>query len=233
MLYWGGRKNNQSTTKPDNFEDSPMNVDISDSSEEDTIPIQVDEVEKVSINLGSGMRIVDVGKYTGIFMEDGSDEFVSGIMMITVINEGEDTIQYAEINLQVGEEVAKFSLTTLTPGSRMILLEQSRMEYVSETYSTAVAENVVVFPEPLDLYENQIDIQILDDAINVSNISDGDIGGDIVIYYKNSADDVFYGGITYRVRIEGGLKAGEIKQIVASHFSEKGSTIMFVTCGEN
>ena len=54
-----------------------------------------------------------------------------------------------------------------------------------------------------------------------------------MVYYKNSAEDVFYGGITYRARIEGGLQKGEIRQIMAGHCSKNGSTIMFVTCGGN
>ena len=82
------------------------------------------------------------------------------------------------------------------------------------------------------LYPDQLKLQILDGAVNVTNISGKDIAGDIVIYYKNSAADLYYGGITYRVRIEGGLKAGEIRQIMASHFSDTGSKIMFVTIGQ-
>lgn len=199
----------------------------------ETTPAQLDEVEDVSINLGNGMMITDVGKYTGVYMEDGSNEIVSGVMMITVTNEGENAIQYAEINMPVGDQTAKFSLSTLPVGSTVILLEQNRMAYTAGEYTSAVAENVVLFTEPLSLCENQLKIQVLDGAINVSNISGEDITGDIVIYYKNSAADVYYGGITYRVRIEGGLKAGELRQIMANHFSDSGSTIMFVTCGES
>lgn len=193
---------------------------------------RLDAVEAVSIDLGYGMRITDVGKYTGVYMEDGSDEIVSGVMMIAVTNEGEDAIQYAEIRLPVGDQTACFSLSTLTPGSTMILLEQTRMAYTAGEYTTADVNNVALFQAPLSLCEDRLEIQTLNGAINVSNISGADITGDIIIYYKNSAADVYYGGITYRVRLEGGLKAGEIRQIMASHFSESGSTIMFVTCGE-
>jgi hypothetical protein len=52
-----------------------------------------------------------------------------------------------------------------------------------------------------------------------------------VIYYKNSASDLYYGGITYRIRIEGGLAAGEIRQAMGNHLSESGSAVMFVTIG--
>jgi len=196
-------------------------------------PVQVDDVKEVSINLGKGMRIIDVGKYTGIYMEDGTDEIVSGVMMIVVTNEGEDDIQYAEITMPVGDKTAEFSLSTLPAGSTVVLLEQSRMPYEAGEYTTAVAENVALFSEPLSLCEDKLKIQILDGAINVTNISGADITGDIFIYYKNSAADVYYGGITYRVRLEGGMMAEETKQIMASHFSESGSAIMFVTCPEN
>lgn len=204
----------------------------SKDDEQDNVPAQLDELQETSINLGSGMKIKEVGKYTGVFMEDGSDEVVSGVLMITVKNEGEETIQYAEISLSVGEKEAKFSLSTLTPGSTVLLLEQNRLEYVKGDYITAIAENVVLFSEPLSLCEDKLKIQALDGVINVSNISGQDIDEDIIIYYKNSADDIFYGGITYRVRIEGGLKQNEIRQLAVSHFSQSGSKIMFVTCGE-
>ena len=65
--------------------------------------------------------------------------------------------------------------------------------------------------------------------MNITNISGNDITGDVVIYYKNASSDMLYGGITYRVTVTGGLKAGEIKQLTGSHFSASGSRIMFVT----
>lgn len=198
-----------------------------------TAPARLEEDQEISINLGTGMCITHVGKYTGLYMEDGSDEIVSGVMMIAVTNEGENDIQYAEISLPVGDRTAYFTLSTLPAGATVILLEQNRLAYEPGIYNTAIAENVVVFSEPLDLCEDRLKIQILDGAINVSNISGGDIPEDIVIYYKNSAEDVYYGGITYRIRLEGGLKAGEIKQIMASHFFESGSSIMFITYGDN
>lgn len=195
--------------------------------------VQLDSLKDVNINLGTGMYITSVGKYVGVYMEDGSNEKVSDVLMITVQNKGEEAIQYAEIIMPAGKEDAYFTLSTLTPGSTMILLEQNRMNYADEDYTTAIAQNVVVFSEELSFCKEQVEIQILDGVINVSNISGGDIDGDIVVYYKNSAEDVFYGGITYRARIEGGLQKGEIRQIMAGHCSKNGSTIMFVTCGGN
>ena len=205
---------------------------VTDAAEETVnTPARVDELEEVSISLTHGLRITDVGSYTGVYMEDGSDEIVSGVMMIAVTNQGENAIQYAEITLPVGDRNAVFSLSTLPVGSTVILLEQNRMAYAAGEYTTATASNVALFSAPLSLCEDQLEIQILDGAMNITNISGADIAGDIIIYYKNSAADVYYGGITYRVRLQGGMKADEVRQIIASHFSDSGSTIMFVTCG--
>ena len=232
-LWWVKNKDWEEVPGPT---DAPSETSGAIASEPEktpeTKPVQVEDVEPVSINLGYGLRIMDVGKYTGIYMEDGSDEIVSGVMMIAVTNEGEDAVQYAEITMPVGGETAKFTLSTLPAGSTVILLEQNRMPYTEGSYTEAVASNVALFREPLSLCEDMLEIRILNGAINVTNISGADITGDIVIYYKNSAADVYYGGITYRVRLEGGLKADEIRQIMANHFSESGSAIMFVTCGD-
>jgi hypothetical protein len=82
-----------------------------------------------------------------------------------------------------------------------------------------------------DLCEDQLKIQSLDGAMNITNISGKDITDNIVIYYKNAAADLLYGGITYRVTIRGGLRADEVRQISVSHFSATGSRVMFITIG--
>ena len=53
--------------------------------------------------------------------------------------------------------------------------------------------------------------------------------GDIYIYYKNFSGGIYYGGITYRVKIEGGLKSGEIRQLMSTHYYEEASEILMVT----
>ena len=193
---------------------------------------EVEQLEDTAVHLDAYMTIVNVASYTGAFVEDGSNEIVSGVLMLVVENISENDIQYAEITLPTAAGEAKFSLSTLPAGESVVLLEQNRMAYTgSEDVTKAVSDNVAVFSEALSLQEDRLKLQILDGAINVINISGADIDGDIIIYYKNAAADLYYGGITYRVRIEGGMKADEIKQIMASHFDQAGSRILFVTVG--
>lgn len=197
-----------------------------------TEPVQIQIPEDVNINLGYGLEITDAGSYTGIYMEDGTDDTVSGTAMIVVTNTSDQALQYAGITVSAGERTLEFSVSTLPAGESVLLLEAGRQEYVQgETFASAVAHEVVFFDEPLSLCEDQLEISALDGAMNVTNISGQDITGDITIYYKNASADLYYGGITYRARIEGGLAAGEIKQIMTEHFSASGSEVVFVTAG--
>lgn len=198
---------------------------------ETTLPAPLTEV-KNSVNLGYGIYVTDIGPYTGMYMEDGTDEIVSGVLMLVVQNNGEQDIQYAEITMDIGEEQASFSVTTLPVGESMVLLEKNRMAWDETVDYSAIlpkVENIAYFQEPISTLEEQLKIQIVDGAINVTNISEEDITGTITIYYKNAAADLLYGGITYRISMEGGLTSGEIRQVMTNHASDTGSRIMFAT----
>lgn len=190
--------------------------------------------ELQNVNLGYGIQVTDMGSYTGMYMEDGTDEIVSGVLMLVVENTGEEDIQYAQITMDFGEQQAAFDLTTLPAGATMVLLEKNRMQWEDSMESGTVlpmVQNVAYFQEPISTMEEKLKIGIVDGAINVTNISGEDITGTIAVYYKNAAADIYYGGITYRIQIQGGLKADEIRQVMTNHASDTGSKILFVTIG--
>ena len=183
------------------------------------------------MNLGDGIFITGIGSYSGAFMEDGSNESVSGILMITVENRSEKTLQYGEITLSGNGTTANFNVSTLPPQGTAVLLEVNRQKYVSdELFSYYALEKRIFFDGDLSLCEDKIKIGCLDGKLNVTNISGKDMEGDVVIYYKNYLDGIYYGGITYRTSVSGGLLSGEVRQISASHYSSAGSAVMFVTC---
>ena len=45
---------------------------------------------------------------------------------------------------------------------------------------------------------------------------------------ENKKDDIYYGGITYRAIIEGGIEKDGVKQITTKHFTVDGSEVVFV-----
>ena len=198
-------------------------------------PQEIASAVENAVNLGYGLFVTDIGSYTGIYMEDGSDQVISGVLMLVLKNNGDQDVQYAEINMTIGEQTAVFTVTTLPVGESVILLETSRMQWNRDVDYNAILpkiENIAYFQEPISTQEDKLKISIVDGAINVTNISGEDIPGNIVVYYKNAAKDLYYGGITYRITVEGGLKAGEIRQVMTKHSSDTGSRIMFATIAQ-
>ena len=186
-------------------------------------------------DVGNRLCVTNIGSYNGKYVEDGSDEEVSDVLMLKLQNRGEEPVEYAVLQMQINDTVAEFTVTALMPGAEVILLEKNRMEFDPDFdyLSTPVScVNYAKYLNPLELYEDQLQIQVLPGAVNVTNISDTDIPGNITLYYKNKENGVYLGGIAYRITIEGGLFAGEISQKMATHISDDNSEILFVTISE-
>lgn len=177
--------------------------------------------------LGDNLYITDIGNYTGAYMEDGSDEILTGILMIVLKNEGEAALQLARISLVYADFTANFEVTNLPAGESVVLLEKNRHPYVSDRYLRATTENVVFFQEPMSLQEDKVKITGTKGFLEVENLTDETMG-QIYIYYKNSAADLLYGGITYRARVDSGLKAGKKTTVQTNHFNPKTCTILNV-----
>ena len=180
------------------------------------------------MDLGYGLKITDWGKYTGMYMEDGSNEVLADVMMIVVENNGDQDIQLAEIAAEAESGSYAFQLTNLAVGERAVLLDLGRKASTADLTGASI-EKVALFEEPMSLCEDQILVSGMDGMVNVQNISDEDITGEIYVYYKYAAEDIYYGGITFRIRVEGGLKAGEIRQIPAGHYNAGGCAVVQVT----
>ena len=202
---------------------------IPQESEETAVPEETEE-EPYLLAVDSSIRVLEIGSYTGAYMEDGSDDAVENILQITVKNMGSEPLQYSKFRLisDSGEE-ALFEMTTLFPGEKMTVLEANRKTF-DETveYSSVKSENLAYFQYEPSLQEDKLQIQPLDGGFNIKNISDEDISGKIVIYFKDYSDGRYVGGITYSGTIQGGMKAGEIRQIMTSNFTAEGTKVVFI-----
>ncbi len=196
------------------------------AGETETIPATTAPVFQ-PIDLGQGLIITDIGSYTGAYVEDGSDEVVSGVLMAILENTSEEALQYARISLMFGQTEAQFAVTNLPAGEKVVLLEQNRLdcpETVPDSFSTAD----MLFLPSFEMYEDMFAITGEKGLLTIENLSGTDISGDIYVYYKNSAQDLYYGGITYRAKLSG-LKAGEQGIAQATHYNPTGSTILMVS----
>lgn len=191
-----------------------------------TLPVQThapsdagaETVPALPMDLGNGLTVTDAGAYSGVYMEDGSNESVSGVFMIRVRNDSDADLQYGEILLREGEASWRFQVTNLPAGREVILLEQDRSPVPEELPGEASVQNLAWFSDAMSAREDMFRITGARGVVNVENLSDRSIAGDIYVYYKYVSEELFFGGITFRVRIEGGLEAGEIRQIPSGHF---------------
>lgn len=201
---------------------------------ETTVPATVPAVTEAAlsldqpIDLGGGVYLEQVKSYTGTYMEDGSDQVVSDVMMILVNNMSGSDIQLMNIELTYPEGTFYFQLTNLATGGKAVLLEKNRAPMPRSTPTNAVATNTALFKTPMTADFERFEISGADGVLNVKNISGGDITGNIYVYYKYKIQDLFYGGITFRVQIEGGLKDGEIRQIMTNHYNPENCEIVMI-----
>lgn len=181
-------------------------------------------------DLGDGVVIWSVSGYTGSFVEDGSDREVENVIQLRVENTSEEDIQFLRIRAEQGENTAYFDITTLPAGSAVDVQESSGEEYAGWmekcTYSI---ENLAYFREDRSLYPDLFRVTAGDGVISVENHSSQDITNDVYVYFKNMDDDIFAGGITYRVKFSGGIPSGETVQEQSIHYRSDNSRIMYVT----
>lgn len=188
--------------------------------------------ESSAVILTDGLQLLQTGSYAGIYMEDGSDEAVADVMMVILENTGDQDIQLARIRLEYADFTAEFEVTNLPAGEKLVALEKNRHSGVSEDYQSASVTDLVYFPAAMSLGEDTLQITGGNGVLEVTNVSGEDITGNIYIYYKNSASDLLYGGITYRVEIRDGLPAGGSIQVISGHYSPQSSRVVMVDWGE-
>lgn len=183
------------------------------------------------IELEEGLVISAMSEYTGIYMEDGSDETVSGVMMVVLTNHTDEDLQYAQITVSFEEGDRHFDVTNLPSGCSAVILEKERLSMLDSEPISSDIENVVYFSEPMSTNADQILISGVSGIMNVQNVSGQDLDGDIYVYYKYYESGYYYGGITFRVKVEGGLSAGEVRQLSVGHYDPDRCEIVMITTG--
>lgn len=180
------------------------------------------------MDLGFDLKLHSFDTYAGIFMEDGSDEIVTNVARVLLTNQSQEDLQYAQITVTYADEVCNYTVTNLPAGASVVLLEQARKPLPEGEPVAVTVDNVAFFQAPMNPHKDVIEISGVSGIMNVKNVSDTDITGDIYVYYKYTAANLYYGGITFRVRVQGGLGAGQIHQGVTTHFDPDRCTIVDV-----
>lgn len=186
--------------------------------------------KKYIASLGDEIFVEESYSYDGNFVEDGSDKEVSNVWTLKVSNYSNQDIQFLRIKAQKDNDVGVFDITTLKANSSVIVMESNALECPSnsEDYQYDV-ENLAYFQTEISLHSDIFKVMAKDNWIKLENISTQDINSDIYVYFKNYEDDIYQGGITYRVKFAGGIKAGATVEMQSQHYSSKKSKILYLT----
>lgn len=170
---------------------------------------------------------------TAEFPEDGSFEEKKDVLTLRVRNESNKAVQLIRIKVTTDKKEMLFELTTLPVNMAVNVFEKSGQTLSkNEKIISISGENRVDFEKSIGLNRETFELDVHDKVINVRNISKNDINSDVYLYYKKKdKDGNYFGGITFRSKIDG-LKAGELKQIPASHFALTDSEVIFLDYGD-
>lgn len=175
---------------------------------------------------GTGLVVDHIDSYTGVFVEDGSDENVENIFAAHIINSSDQNVEYAKIIASLNGTPLSFEISDIPAGAGVTVLESSRTGY---------AEGILTYTDSQTAYtgsfgqmEDQIGTVVGEDnGITVTNLTQEDIPCIRIFYKFASGETEYIGGITYTAKIDG-LEAGGSITIYPSHFSAEGSRIMMV-----
>lgn len=178
------------------------------------------------------LQIQKLAAYSGVYIEDGSDEEIDGVAAILVKNTGDKDVELAWIDAETSAGSYSFQVTSLPAGASAVVMDRNRTAFSEGEIESLQA--TATDPAPFELSEDQIEVVSSDgDEIVLKNITDRIIPT-IRVFYKFYYPDqnAYVGGITYTAAIQN-LGAGETTTIRPSHYSgEAGRIVMIRTYEE-
>lgn len=217
--------------QPDLFEKTPETT-------VDTVGVEAVQPELLAGDITLPLQVTDgislIGLYAAdaVFPEDGSNTETENVLCSALKNTSDKTLEYLTFTLKCGEEIYEFSVTTLPPSSEVYVFEKNAAE-APEHIDELMAETQIklFFAEEPTLMEDELEITVRNGSIDIKNITDVPIKREIQVYYKNTEDGAYFGGITYFLRVPAGLKPGETYNGYAANASVTRTEVMFVKYG--
>lgn len=208
-----------------------------------SIPVETVTAETISQELLSSdvtlpIPIADGITLTGLyaadakFPEDGSNTETENLLCAVVKNDSGKTLEYLTFTLTSGTETYDFSVTTLPPSCEVYVFEKNAAQAPEKiTDLSAECQIELFFAEEPTLMEDQLELTVRNGTIDVKNITDTPTEHEIQVYYKNTENLAYFGGITYFLRVPAGLSPGETYSGYASNASTARTEVMFVKYG--
>lgn len=171
------------------------------------------------------LNCLEISRFTGGFVEDGSDAPVRDVAAILVANNTGKFLELATVTYKIGDRTATFKVTGLPQGKRAWVLESNRMtltegdELVLEDCRETYHSNPVLSTDALAVSRRG-------QALTLTNTSGRKLTN-VAVYYKNTLEDGTYmGGISYLISF-GEMEPGASLTRTADHFNDTSEIVRY------
>lgn len=176
---------------------------------------------------GTSLVIQKIDSYSGIFLENGTDETVDEISAMVLVNNGSVGVEYADITLTQGSRQLQFKATAIPAGATVVVQEANAAAYSSASYSACTAD--VAELEVFEMSASMLKVEENEDvSLQVTNLTNQTIPC-VRIFYKFilEAGEIYVGGITYNAKLVD-LQPGATMTVSPSHYAAGASEIIMV-----
>lgn len=173
---------------------------------------------------GTELSVDKITSYDGIYIEDGSDEEISGVTAMVLTNHGDEDVEYVEVTAQQSGQTLLFKASAVPAGATVVVLEANRTAWsdqaVTQIYASASDGS------SFEMSGDQIQIEDNgDDSITVTNISDKEIPCVRFFYKYKMEENIYVGGIAYVAKLTD-LGEGESQTVRPSHYVSGSSEVL-------
>lgn len=184
---------------------------------DDDPPVFTDTVKLPVIVPGTSLVAEQIVSYDGNYVEDGSEEYVTGIAALYLHNSGKTMVSSCRVIVQLESGFYRFEATCIPPGATVLVQEQGRRPY-NNLAILSVGGNAARGAKDHNI--EGLCIENFMGGLRLRNNVEIDYEN-IAIAHKNYAQDqnLFIGGVTY-ITYVGGLKMAEQVDIWPVHFNE-------------
>ena len=211
----------QDSTAPSHSDEAPPEVSTQMPTYE-TVPPSEDG----SVELREGkLSFSSCGRYSGAFVEDGSDRPVENVAAILVTNLTGDYLTYAALQFEINGEAATFVVTGLPAGESAWVLEYNALQIDSGANFVALESAMQFIPtESWD----ELEVTFREGLLSAKNLTDQTYIDGYVYYKRLHTDGNYLGGITYRSSL-GDLAPGDTIEVTAGHAGEELCRVVRIT----
>ena len=180
-----------------------------------TEPSMKKELEFPIVVKGSELIAEHTAQYEGPFLEDETQEPVSGVMALMVYNPGAAFVENALLCIQQGERILLFEITMLPPRSRVLVLEKNGQVYSEEALSRCVCLSLEYGSVMTEQY---ITVSEENGTLVIENRSDQNVKGVTLCYKQFDYGKGFYLGGHTNCESIGDLLPWESREVVPCRY---------------